>query len=213
MKELAACLGGHALMGPLFSVPLLLVEGDDDYRIWSQVPRHHIASLAAIPSHGEEIKSYQKTLERLFAAIRDPGAALSGYALLDADKAKPANDAGTPQQHIRFIQLHCHEAENLYITDEVLGDIGTTWANAVTAIQSAAAQNAFGNKSGFLGSIGAVDRESGDFKNYIAEIARVIDSKNVDWTVRVGQTIGRRKPTGQLASFLGPEVVAAFWPA
>ena len=26
-KELAACLGGHALMGPLFGVPLLLVEG------------------------------------------------------------------------------------------------------------------------------------------------------------------------------------------
>ncbi|EKD41710.1 MAG: hypothetical protein ACD_73C00566G0001, partial [uncultured bacterium] len=40
-KELASVLGGHALMGPLFSVPILLVEGDDDYRIWSQVPRHH----------------------------------------------------------------------------------------------------------------------------------------------------------------------------
>src|SRR5687767_2265394 len=46
MKELAACLGGHALMGPLFGVPILLVEGDDDYRIWSQVPRHHITSFA-----------------------------------------------------------------------------------------------------------------------------------------------------------------------
>ncbi len=44
-KELSACLGGHALMGPLFGVPILLVEGDDDYRIWSQVPRHHIISL------------------------------------------------------------------------------------------------------------------------------------------------------------------------
>jgi energy-coupling factor transporter ATP-binding protein EcfA2 len=46
-KELAACLGGHAMMGPLFGVPLLLVEGDDDYRIWSQVPRHHVVSFAA----------------------------------------------------------------------------------------------------------------------------------------------------------------------
>ena len=34
-KELAACLGGHALMGPMFGAPILLVEGDDDYRIWS----------------------------------------------------------------------------------------------------------------------------------------------------------------------------------
>jgi ABC-type Mn2+/Zn2+ transport system ATPase subunit len=49
MKELAACLGGHALMGPLFGVPLLLVEGDDDYRIWSQVPRHHVVSFFRDP--------------------------------------------------------------------------------------------------------------------------------------------------------------------
>ena len=35
-------------MGPLFGVPLLLVEGDDDYRIWNEIPRHHITSFAVI---------------------------------------------------------------------------------------------------------------------------------------------------------------------
>lgn len=42
MREMAGVLGGHVLMGPLFGAPLLLVEGDDDYRVWSQVPRHHV---------------------------------------------------------------------------------------------------------------------------------------------------------------------------
>ncbi len=54
-------------MGPLFGSPILLVEGDDDYRIWSQVPRHHIVNLAVIPSNGDEIKHYQKTLESIFS--------------------------------------------------------------------------------------------------------------------------------------------------
>ncbi|MGH9198936.1 MAG: ATP-dependent nuclease, partial [Acidimicrobiia bacterium] len=60
MKELAACLGGHALMGPLFGVPLLLVEGDDDFRIWSQVPRYHAVIFAVIPSNGDQINQYQR---------------------------------------------------------------------------------------------------------------------------------------------------------
>src|SRR5262249_47138225 len=40
LQELTTCLGGHVLMGPLFSAPLLLTEGDDDYKVWSQAPRH-----------------------------------------------------------------------------------------------------------------------------------------------------------------------------
>jgi predicted ATP-dependent endonuclease of OLD family len=133
MKELASCLGGHALMGPLFGVPLLLVEGDDDYRIWSQVPRHHVVNFAVIPSHGDEIFRYQKTLEKMFASLRDDGS-LAGFALLDGDKGKPAANEHTPQNHVRFIQLACHEAENLYLTDEVLAEIGTNWVDACAKI-------------------------------------------------------------------------------
>lgn len=88
MKELAACLGGHALMGSLFSAPLLLVEGDDDYRIWSQVPRHHVTNFAVIPSNGDEIRQYQRTLERLFSVLRTEPSTASGYALIDGDKQK-----------------------------------------------------------------------------------------------------------------------------
>jgi predicted ATP-dependent endonuclease of OLD family len=211
MREISACLGGHALMGSLFSVPLMLVEGDDDYRIWSQVPRHHIAKLAAIPSHGDEIKVYQRTLERLFAAIREKGSPLSGYALLDGDKSKPENNPSTPQDHVRFIRLACRESENLYLTDQVLAAIGVTWAEAIAKVVEAAQSGAFGNKSDSLREIGGMDRMRGDFKQYIGEISRSIDPKNVDWTIRVGQAIGREKPTGQLEEFLGPEVMTALW--
>ena len=71
IKELSVCLGGHALMGPLFGVPLLLVEGDDDYKIWSQVPRYHVTSFSVIPTNGDEIKQYQRSLETIFSALRE----------------------------------------------------------------------------------------------------------------------------------------------
>lgn len=207
-KELSACLGGHALMGPLFGVPILLVEGDDDYRIWSQVPRHHVVSLAVIPSNGDEIKRYQKSLELMFAALREPEAGISGYALIDADKGKPTPEA-TPQNHIRYIQLGCHETENLYLTDEVLTQQGTDWASAAERIV-AEAEN-YGNKREFLETAPTWNRQTVDIKNVINELERILDKKNVHWTMRVAQTIGRQRPEGQLAEFLGDEVVVALW--
>lgn len=210
LKELAACLGGHALMGPLFGVPLLLVEGDDDYRIWGQVPRHHVVSFSVIPCHGDEIKSYQKNLERLFEALRERADTVAGYALLDADKPKPQVNATTPQKHIAFIQLACHESENLYLTDEVLALIGTNWQQAADLIVAEA--DKYGEKAPALKRAKGWDRKGGDFKILISEIAKIIDPKNVHWTIRVAHAIGRLKPQGQLAEYLGDEVLRSLWP-
>ena len=47
-------------MGQLMGSPMLLVEGDDDAQIWTQVPRHHVVDFAVLPCGGDEIKEYQK---------------------------------------------------------------------------------------------------------------------------------------------------------
>jgi ABC-type cobalamin/Fe3+-siderophores transport system ATPase subunit len=209
-KELAACLGGHALMGPLFGAPILLVEGDDDYRIWSQIPRHHVTNFSVIPSNGEEIHQYQKSLENIFSALRDPAQnGLAGFALLDGDKPKPQANEDRPQNHIQYIQLSCLEAENLYVTDEVLAVLGIDWALAAIAIMKNA--HRFGNKERQLLDVLRWDRKRGDLKNVIQEISQILDPKNVHWTVRVGKAIGSEKPTGQLLEYLGDEVVDALW--
>jgi predicted ATPase len=207
-RELAACLGGHALMGPLFGVPLLLVEGDDDYRIWSQVPRHHVVSFAVIPSHGEEIFQYQENLEQLFAALREDQAMPSGFALLDHDKQKPTPQQKS-QQNIRFIQLACHEAENLYLSDEVLALLGIVWAQASAEIVAQAPN--YPNKQQQLATAATWNRADHDFKNLIHEISAILDTKQVHWTIRVGQAVGKARPLGQLADFLGQDVVTALW--
>jgi predicted ATPase len=208
LKEVAACLGGHVLMGTLFGAQLLLVEGDDDYRIWSQVPRHNKIDLAVIPANGDEIRNYQKTLEKIIGSLREPSVAATGFALLDGDKALPTPST-VPQNHIRFIRLCCREAENLFLADEVLQDLQITWADAATKIVQES--HKFGNKQTRLAQAPNWDRKSVDIKDVINELSMILDPKNVHWTIRTGHRIGREKPTGQLLDFLGQEVVSSLW--
>lgn len=209
-KELSSILGGHVLMGSLFGTPILLVEGDDDYRIWSQVPRHHVTNFAVIPCNGEEIKRYQRILESIFTSLKDNACTPSGFALLDADKPLPQASDEHPQQHIRFIQLGCHEAENLYLSDEVLADLGTHWEAAAQNIVQRSSD--YGEKAGLLATAATWDRKTVDLKQVINQLERILDPKPVPWTVRVGRVLGRAKPMGLLADYIGPQAIASLWP-
>ena len=209
LMTLTACLGGHLLMGPLMGSPLLLVEGDDDSRIWSQVPRHHVVDFAVIPCGGDEIKEYQKTLEQIFSCLLDPAESSIGFALIDGDKNPPVPDLDNPQKFIRFLQLNCHEAENLYLTDEVLAVLGLTWPEAKEKIKAAARLH--GEKEPFLDQVDNWVRQRHDLKGVINEVAKILDDKNVPWTVRVGKIVGSERPTGQLGEFLGIDLINALW--
>lgn len=206
LREVSTVLGGHVLMGPLFGVPLLLVEGSDDYQIWSQAPRHFVLKVAVIPCNGDEIHAFQKSLELVLSSLRDERAGPAGYALLDGDKGLPRQEN---QKHIRYAQLACHESENLYLCDENLVKLGITWAEASKAIAARAGE--FGQKEKALLAASTADRKAGDFKIVISEIARILDPKSLPWTLRVGKLIGESRPMGQLAEFLGEPLVVALW--
>lgn len=211
-REVAACLGGHVLMGPLFGSPLLLVEGDDEYRIWGQVPRHHKVSVAVIPCHGsDEVKRYQAKLEQVFEALSDPHPAPVGFALLDGDKELPKPSPSNPQRHVAFVRLECHESENLYLTDEVLALLDHTWDTAKAAIEKL--QGEVGNEKATALSLVVADRKRANLKGLMDILVRKLDSKNVPWTIRVAAAIGRNKPLGTLEEYLGTSLMAALWPA
>lgn len=207
-KEIASFLGGHLLMGHLFAAPVLLVEGDDDYRIWVQVARCGKVDICVLPCDGEEIKKYQKTLENMFTVLSED-TSLRGLALLDGDKGLPQDQPGSPQKYVPFVQLNCHESENLYLTDEVLSELGYSWDEAVTKIVEKAEK--YGTKDEELKGIGAIDRQRGDIKNIINEISRILDPKDLLWTVRLGKILGKEKPIGMLEEFIGTDVVSRIW--
>lgn len=206
LQTLSTCLGGHALMGPLFNFPILLVEGDDDYRIWSEIPRHHKIQFAVIPCGGDEIHEYQKSLENLFSSMLDSSNSTSGYALLDGDQTKP----NSKQDHVKYLVLNCHESENLYLTDELLKELGyNTWDEACNKIIERSDE--FGDKSAKLKDVKNWDRKTVDCKDVINEIQKILDEKNLPWSYRLGKVLGAKKPEGQLASFLGEETVSSLW--
>lgn len=207
-KEIASFLGGHLIMGPLFAAPIMLVEGDDDYRIWVQVARSGKVDICVLPCNGDEIIKYRKTLENMLTALSED-ISLRGIALIDGDKGLPQPHPNSPQNYVPFVQLQCHESENLYIADEILIELGYTWNTAVSKIIEESSK--FGNKADELRNIVNIDRQQGDIKNIINEIVEILDSKNLLWTVRLGKYIGKGKPTGMLASFIGADIVNVLW--
>ncbi len=98
---------------------------------------------------------------------------MSGYALIDADKGKPQPSAENPQDHIRFIQLECHESENLYLSDEVLTIMGTDWAIARAKIIAEAGN--YGNKAEKLLGTGDWNRKTEDIKSIVNELNTILD--------------------------------------
>lgn len=209
-REIAACLGGHVLMGPMFGSPLLLVEGDDDYRIWGQVPRHHVVSVAVIPCSGsDEVKRYQSKLEQVFDALSEPHKEPIGFALLDGDKSLPVANAHNKQRHIKYIGLSCRESENLYLTDEVLDSMQHTWTSASVAIEELEKQ--VDNLKAVALKQVRFDRKMSDLKGLMEIISSKLDPKRLPWTVRVSSVIGKSKPVGTLAEFLGPGLIDALW--
>ena len=207
-RELAVLLGGHLLMGPLFAAPVLLVEGDDDYRVWIQVARSGAIKLCVLPCNGDEIMRYQRTLERMFSALSE-NVRLRGIALLDGDKPLPTPHPGSEQDFVRFARLECHETENLYLSDELLTELGHSWQSAIEKIAAEAAK--FGKKETALLALVGVDRKTFDIKSVINEVAEILDPKKLLWSVRLGKYLGQNRPIGMLLEYIGAVNVALLW--
>lgn len=203
LQLLSTCLGGHALMGPLFHFPILLVEGDDDYNIWSEIPRHNSIKISVLPCEGDRIFQYQETLEKIFSSILDVPTT-SGYALLDGDKKKKENT----QNHIKYIQLNCRESENLYLTDEILKELNLDWDQACEKVIQNCEKCSHIEE---LKSIKTWNRQNQDLKLVINELAYILDEEHQTWTQRLGKYLGNHPPTGQLSQYLGDEVTNAIW--
>ena len=142
--------------------------------------------------------------------MRSDQSAPVGYALLDSDKNIPNEDKHNPQKNIKYLKLSCLESENLFLSDEVLTLLGTNWDNAKTKIKQESSN--YGEKKSKLDSCETWCRKTIDIKDVIQQIVYILDpDKKVPWTIRVAKCIGDKKPEGQIADFLGTELIAALW--
>jgi len=189
-------LNGKFLTGTLNDIPMLLVEGKDDELIFQTANRNPYFNAYVFPCGGEEIYQYQEFAENLFRSSYSDEK-IFGCALLDADKKLPQNK---DQKFIEFIKLICHESENLYFTNEVLESMIPDNTNLSARLQKLKIEDKLN------------DKIHADFKDVIHQAANELDPEGLTWQERVGKVIGKQRPTGELASFLGEQLLDMLWP-
>lgn len=128
VKLMLPIFGAHPLTQVFNEKPLLLVEGEDDERIWQQAVRSSEGKLKIFPREvggTSKISPLEDKLDQVLASIYDNPIV---FTLRDRDDIKL--DADVPlsnQGSVIRLRLYCRAAENLLITDEVIRTIGSKY--------------------------------------------------------------------------------------
>lgn len=219
-KRILPVFGAHPLSEVFSTRPILLVEGEDDVRIWQQAIRTSAGNMRLYPVSTEsidELNAYEVEVQRIITSVYDTAKA---YSLRDRDDEPEGID--DLDKVIRF-RLSCRNAENLILSNEVLQILGTDWTTfqqrtnewindvANQARPDHATFVAFRN-NGFL-------RKTFDFKE-IRNVLVYLSRSRKPWEVAVGQAIGNLTWNddtdftieGSLINFLGEKVVKRIVP-
>jgi len=183
----------HPLSKIITDDPILIIEGEDDERIWQQASRSSQGKIRLFPCIANTVSEFSEletfTAKMLEAIYDNP----IGYSLRDGDgvEYEPLQPVGP----IRRFRLNCYAVENLLLTDEVLRSMDATWEDFQTKAQTWLDEHTSHKDAELLNSvIKAADR--GRHKNIknLKNLICVILGKSKPWEVVIGQTIGTLSP-------------------
>lgn len=213
LRKVLPIFGAHPLSNVFNENPILLVEGEDDERIWQQAVRSSQGQLQIWPCQAGDIQSleeYENQVEAIAGAVYENATA---YSLRDRDEAPYGIDDKTIVKRMR---LSCKAAENLLLSDDVLKFLGSDWDRTQAAIDDwlakypkhpqVAEMNAFKE--------GGYNRRDADLKDLCNVLMMLIGARK-PWEVAVGQAIaGLLRANGDegdnsLSAYLGPKLVSA----
>lgn len=201
--------GAHPLSNVFNQAPALLIEGEDDERVWQQAVRSAQGRIRLYPCAVEGIgrlSEYETEVGNIIDAIYDHAKA---FSLRDRDlHPEMINDLG----HVIRMRLSCRTAENLMLSNDVLTAEGLDWEsmqkNVITWIAANSAHQYHGDMQAFMD--GGFDRKGHDLKTIRNILVGLISNK--PWEVLVGQRIAALSavPTAliadSLADYLGSKV-------
>jgi energy-coupling factor transporter ATP-binding protein EcfA2 len=212
IQKILPIFGAHPLSNVFNKTPILLVEGEDDERIWQQAVRTSQGKLQIWPCQAGDIQSlneYEIQVESIASAIYENAKA---FSLRDRDDSPYEIDDKTVVKRMR---LYCRASENLLLSDDVLTSLGTDWSKMVSAIEDWLSKypdhSQFADMNAF--KIGGYDRLRSDIKP-LCNILMMLASSRKPWEVAVGQTIAGLFTNAQigehsLTAYLGPKLVEA----
>ena len=124
-KKVLPIFGAHPLSNIFNEMPIFLVEGEDEERIWQQAIRTSEGCLKLYPcSVGgkSELRKYEYFVDEVIRSVYDNATA---YSLVDHDDGD--NNLNTSFEKLKSFKLDCRASENLMLSDEILVELNTSW--------------------------------------------------------------------------------------
>ena len=209
-RTILPVFGAHPLSNVFNENPILLLEGDDDVRIWQQVVRSSEGGVQLYPvacGDKQSMSHHEKLVAEIVSALYDNGAA---YSIRDSDGSTGALEHLLP---VRRYRLACRAAENLLLTSEVLRSAGTSWSAVKTRIDEWINENPeHPRRQDVLDFVDAgLDRKDANIKKIRNLVAAQFIGSPKPWEVLVGQAIaGLHKNvshgTNGLRAYLGDDL-------
>lgn len=213
-KKILPMFGAHPLSNVFNESPILLIEGEDDERIWQQAVRSSKGVIRFYPcvvDGNANFSDFEAEVNNVIEAVYDKAKA---YSLRDRDRQPEAiNDVG----HVKRMRLACRAAENLMLSNDVLISAGTSWEVLQDRIQTWLGANQthqyYADLQKFVDD--GLDRKGHDLKSIRNILIGLISNK--PWEVLVGQAVATLAngqpandaiPAGSLPEYLGEKLRA-----
>ena len=215
-KRILPIFGAHPLSNLFNESPIMLVEGEDDVRIWQQAIRTSENQLKLYPCSVDTIDNLSEYEDEVVAILNSVYDEATAYSLRDRDEVAVEEIDDKPPV-IRF-RLSCRNAENLILSDEVLNSLETNWDEIRNRIDTWIDVNDAHPKYAVMKSFQdeGYPRKTFQLKQ-IRNVLIGLTNSNKPWEIAVGQTIGNMKKKiiaidngeNKLANFLGEKLVNA----
>lgn len=204
---------GHPLSLSLSNDAPLILEGEDDERVWQYAARYSQGRIKIFPILAVSV-NVQGDLECMCAEILksvydDP----IGFSVRDGDGV--VKEPLTHKIPLRRYRLNCYAIENLLVTDQCLSVIGISWFDFQSKIQDWLDGNATHKDNALVGNLlNSPDRlqhtKIKEIKNLIGAIAGCTKP----WEYIVGRAIGALNQqdlaeSNMLARYIGIDALKA----
>lgn len=187
LERVLPMFGAHPLSNIFNEAPILLVEGEDDERIWQQAVRSSGGRVRVYPCVADTVSrigQFENEANAVLEAIYDNA---RGFSLRDRDLQPEAiEDVG----RVVRMRLSCRAAENLMLSDDALALAQTDWpglqAKIATFVEESPHHPYHAAMAGFAADY---DRKGADLKDIRNVLIGLMSNK--PWEVLVGQAIAR----------------------
>lgn len=188
-RAILPIFGAHPLSNLFNQSPILLVEGEDDVRIFQQAIRTSNGELKLFPCSvggNGNLPDFERAVIEIINGVYDDAKA---YSLRDRDEGDEEIEDEEPLT--RFI-TSCRNAENLILSDEVLSNLNTPWEDLQTAIDTWIENFSAHPKHQFMVDFkdNGFDRKNFDLKE-IRNVLIGLTGSTKPWEIAVGQVLGQ----------------------